>query len=54
LKSDFGINKEIQDCKIGTACVFWGVLVGRGRVNGGDGGEGIWLMGFRNLHEIEQ
>jgi hypothetical protein len=24
----------------------WEVLVGLGRVNGGDEGEGIWFMGF--------
>jgi hypothetical protein len=29
------------------------VLVGRGRVNEGDEGEGIWLMGFVYIHEIE-
>jgi hypothetical protein len=29
------------------------VLVGGGRMNG-DKGEGIWLMGFIYLHEIEQ
>jgi hypothetical protein len=27
---------------------------GMGRVNGGDGGEGIWWMGFIYLYEIEQ
>jgi hypothetical protein len=25
-----------------------------GRVNGGDKGEGIWLMGFIYIYEIEQ
>jgi hypothetical protein len=30
-----------------------GVLVGRGKVNGGDEGEGIWLMGFMYIYEIE-
>jgi hypothetical protein len=29
-----------------------GVLVREGRVNGGDGGEGIWLMGFIYIYEI--
>jgi hypothetical protein len=24
----------------------WGVLVKEGRMNGGDKGEGIWLMGY--------
>jgi hypothetical protein len=32
----------------------WGVLVGEGRVNGGDESEGIWLMGFRYIHKVEQ
>jgi hypothetical protein len=27
---------------------------GRGRMNGGDEGEGVWLMGFIYIHEIEQ
>jgi hypothetical protein len=31
----------------------WGVLVGR-RVNGGDEDEGIGLMGFTYIKEIEQ
>jgi hypothetical protein len=30
-----------------------GVLVGE-RVNGGDEGEGIWLMGFIYIYKIEQ
>jgi hypothetical protein len=30
------------------------VLVGGERVNGGDEGEGIWLMDFMYLYEIEQ
>jgi hypothetical protein len=30
-----------------------GVLLGRGRVNGGDEGEGMWLIGFIYIHEIE-
>jgi hypothetical protein len=29
------------------------VLVGRGRVNEGDEGEGMWLMDFIYIHEIE-
>jgi hypothetical protein len=33
--------------------VYVGVLVGRGKVNGGDEGEGIWLMGFMYIYEIE-
>jgi hypothetical protein len=40
---DFGISNKRQDYKIGT--VWGGVLVRGGRVNGGDEGEGIWLMG---------
>jgi hypothetical protein len=31
----------------------WGVLVGGERVKEGDEGEGIWLMDFIYLHEIE-
>jgi hypothetical protein len=27
-----------------------GVTCGRGEVNGGDEGEGIWLMGFTDVH----
>jgi hypothetical protein len=42
LSIDFGINNEKQDCKIGTV---WGGVLMTG-VNGGDEGEGIWLMGF--------
>jgi hypothetical protein len=30
-----------------------GVHVGGRRVNEGDEGEGIWLMGFIYIHEIE-
>jgi hypothetical protein len=29
------------------------VLVGGGMVNGGDESEGIWLIGFMYLYEIE-
>jgi hypothetical protein len=32
----------------------WGILVGKGRENGGDEGEGIWLMGFICFCEIVQ
>jgi hypothetical protein len=31
-----------------------GLLVGWGRVNGGDEGEGLWLMGFIYRYKIEQ
>jgi hypothetical protein len=31
-----------------------GALVGEGRVNEEDEGEGIWLMDFMYLYEIEQ
>jgi hypothetical protein len=31
-----------------------GILVGEGRVNEVDEGEGIWFMDFIYLHEIEQ
>jgi hypothetical protein len=34
-------------------CMWREVLVREGRVNGGDEGEGIWLMGFIYIHEIE-
>jgi hypothetical protein len=53
LNIDLGINKERQDCKIGT---MWGgeVLVGERRGNGGDKGEGIWLLDFIYVYEIEQ
>jgi hypothetical protein len=30
-----------------------GVLVGGGRVNVGNDGEGIWMMGFIYIYEIE-
>jgi hypothetical protein len=30
-----------------------GGACGRGRVNGGDEGEGIWLMGFIYIYEIK-
>jgi hypothetical protein len=49
LNIDFGINNERQNCKIGTV---WGVLL-RGE-NEGDEGEGIWLMGFIYMYEVEQ
>jgi hypothetical protein len=32
----------------------WGVLVGGGRMNERGKGEGIWLIDFIYLHEIEQ
>jgi hypothetical protein len=41
-------NDERQDCKTGT--VWWGALVGGKRVNGGEEGEGIWLMGFTSTY----
>jgi hypothetical protein len=31
-----------------------GIFVGWRRVNGGDEGEGIWLMGFIYIYEIKQ
>jgi hypothetical protein len=31
-----------------------GVLVGGGKLNGGDESEGIWLMVFIYIYEIEQ
>jgi hypothetical protein len=46
---DFGIGNLKHDCKIGTVCV--GGTCGRGKVNGGDEGEGIWLMGFIHIFE---
>jgi hypothetical protein len=49
---NLNINNEKQNCKIGTVC--GGVLVRGGRVNGGDYGEGIWLMDFIYLYEIGQ
>jgi hypothetical protein len=50
LNTDFGINNERQDCKTGTV---WGVFVGRGKVNGGDEGEGTWLVDFIYIYKIE-
>jgi hypothetical protein len=50
LNTDFGVNNERQDCKIGTVC---GVLVRGGIVSRGDEGEGRWWMGFIYIHEIE-
>jgi hypothetical protein len=32
----------------------WRATCGRGRGNGGDEGEGIWLMDFIYIKEIEQ
>jgi hypothetical protein len=32
----------------------WRGTCGRGRVNGEDEGEGIWLMSFIYIYEIEQ
>jgi hypothetical protein len=53
---NFGINNERQNWKIGAmcVCVCVCVLVGGWRVNGGDEGEGIWLMGFIDIYKIEQ
>jgi hypothetical protein len=49
LNINSGIKKDRQDCKISTVGQFlWG-----GWVNGGDGGEGIWLMGFIYIYETE-
>jgi hypothetical protein len=53
LNIDFRINNERQDCKIGIMCV-GGVLVKEGRVSKVDEDEGIWLMGFTYIYEIEQ
>jgi hypothetical protein len=50
LNIDFGINNERQDCKIDTV---WEGSYGRGRVNGGDEGEGVWLVGIIHIYEIE-
>jgi hypothetical protein len=49
LSIDCGIKNVRQDCIIGSVC---GVLVREGRANGGDEGEGIWLMNF--IYKIEQ
>jgi hypothetical protein len=51
LNIDVGNNNERQDCKIGTV---EGSTCGRGKVIGGDEGEGIWLMGFIYIHKKEQ
>jgi hypothetical protein len=51
LNIDFGTKNERQGCKIGTVCM--GSTYGRGRGNGGDEGEGIWLMGFIYIYEIK-
>jgi hypothetical protein len=49
LNTDFGIKNERQNCKIGAVgSTYW-----RGKVNGGDRGEGIWLMDFIHIYEIE-
>jgi hypothetical protein len=48
LNIDFGIN-ERQDCKIDTVC--GRVLVGKG--NGGDEDEGVGLIVFKYIKEIE-
>jgi hypothetical protein len=48
---DLGNNNKRQDYKIDTVK---GVLVGGKRVNEGDEGEGIWLVNFIYLYEIEQ
>jgi hypothetical protein len=50
LNIDLDINNERQDCKIGTV----GGLCGRGRGNGGVEGDGIWVMDFIYLYEIDQ
>jgi hypothetical protein len=52
LHIDCGIHNERQDCKISKVC--GGVFVGGRRVNGGDEGEGICLMGFTNIYKIEK
>jgi hypothetical protein len=49
LNIDFGINNERQHRY--SVCVG---TCGRGRVNGRDEGEGIWLMDFIYIYEIEQ
>jgi hypothetical protein len=51
LNIDLGNNNKRQDYKIDTVK---GVLVGGKRVNEGDEGEGIWLVNFIYLYEIEQ
>jgi hypothetical protein len=43
LNIDLALNNKRQDCKINTS-VCGGVLVGGGRVNKEDKGEGIWLI----------
>jgi hypothetical protein len=53
LNIDFGIEDERQDCKIG-AVGGLRVLVGGWKVNEGDEGEGIWLMGFMYIHEMSE
>jgi hypothetical protein len=42
---DFVIKNERQDCKIG---IVGGSIYGKGK------GEGLWLMGFIYIYEIEQ
>jgi hypothetical protein len=49
LNIDFGTNNERQDCKTGTIV---GSTCERVRVNGGDEDEGIGLMGFIYIKEI--
>jgi hypothetical protein len=50
LNVDFGIN-EGQEYKIGKVYV-WVLLVGR--VNRGDEGEGVWLVGIIYIYKIKQ
>jgi hypothetical protein len=47
------INNEREDCKIGTVYE-WGGNCGEGSVNKEDEGEGIQLMDFIYLYEMEQ
>jgi hypothetical protein len=44
LNIDFEIKNERQQCKISTVLES---ICGRGRMNVGYEGEGIWLMGFK-------
>jgi hypothetical protein len=48
LNIDLEINNEREDYKMG---IVWG---GGERVNEGDKGDGIWLMDFMYLCEVEQ
>jgi hypothetical protein len=50
LNTDFVIKNERQDCKIGLGFGGEEMVVGGGRLNGEDEGEGIWLTKYDAKH----